>query len=566
MTSTGRGAMLLSRAMQINGKVVAKNKVKPAPRPKKTRKIINCWKCQYRTIDETMLDEHMTVQHLVGPDVMRLLARQHPSLLFTTFHREEIENRDREDSIESGIEKLKDTSDEDTEADESNNSIESGIEKLKDTSDKDAEANESNNSKGYIELDTIEVIDTQNNSNGKGDENCKDTFVETPQSDLIVGNVSMTLGNKNIRRNTLREDTRINNSDGKDEDGIDNRNNDDDSTDIQDGHILNNAFVKTPQPDLIVRNVSIESRNQDLRSNTLREDMRKTLKQKAAVNLKQKANLIPGGSKKLKELVDVGEFSNKYKAAEKTKNLIGKHGKEAAENLLKLNNSKVDGIDNKNNGFVLIYKAGTKTYLVNEGVMGNDFVQNQDLRNYIIENATHVEIKMNTSILTSHLRFQYGKQMEQNTPKSQKRKDYRGIGAENKAKKSNKKKTNKNMDDNSESDKTPTTKKKKTQNKNKNMEDNSETDQTPPRNKKKTQKNAHVEKNRDAGSESFESDEGPSWFEHLAAKELDSAPKKKIYSKKPIKQAKQLYPFKCTRCSAKYKTKTNLLTHLRETH
>ena len=39
----------------------------------------------------------------------------------------------------------------------------------------------------------------------------------------------------------------------------------------------------------------------------------------------------------------MGEFITKYKATLKTKHLITKHGREAAENLLKLNNLQMWG-------------------------------------------------------------------------------------------------------------------------------------------------------------------------------------------------------------------------------
>ena len=43
----------------------------------------------------------------------------------------------------------------------------------------------------------------------------------------------------------------------------------------------------------------------------------------------------------------MGEFITKYKATLKTKHLITKHGREAAENLLKLNKSEINGVNEK---------------------------------------------------------------------------------------------------------------------------------------------------------------------------------------------------------------------------
>ena len=108
--------------------------------------------------------------------------------------------------------------------------------------------------------------------------------------------------------------------------------------------------------------------------------------------------------------------------------------------LLKVNNTKFDGLDKGNNGFLLLYKTGKKTFLVSEGDMGKMLLENKEYRNDIFDNASKVEVKLNTPILTSLLKGQYGKSDERNTPKGQKRQNYKGIGAENKTKKSKSKK------------------------------------------------------------------------------------------------------------------------------
>ena len=54
------------------------------------------------------------------------------------------------------------------------------------------------------------------------------------------------------------------------------------------------------------------------------------------------------------------------------------------------------------------------------------------------------------------------------------------------------------------------------------------------------------------------------WLQNMIAKETE--PIRQTNSKPPRKEAKQLYPFKCSECSAKYKTKHNYIKHLREKH
>ena len=91
--------------------------------------------------------------------------------------------------------------------------------------------------------------------------------------------------------------------------------------------------------------------------------------------------------------------------------------------------------------------------------------------------------------------------------------------------------------------------------------------------KKRVQKKAPVEEeeyeekeNNDSESPNTANNDSPAWLESLVQEELAPAPRKKTLSKQPKKKAKQLFPFECTRCSAKYKTKTNLWAHLRERH
>ena len=138
------------------------------------------------------------------------------------------------------------------------------------------------------------------------------------------------------------------------------------------GQNLNKGFAESPTspsstpsprpfPTIPVQIVRADSLESNFLRRTTSGGIRATPKR--AVNQKGKSNLVAGANKKLDKIENLGEFKTKYKANERTKHLIEKHGKEAAENLLKLNNSKVDGLDEKKNGFVLIYKSGENLLL-----------------------------------------------------------------------------------------------------------------------------------------------------------------------------------------------------------
>ena len=148
-----------------------------------------------------------------------------------------------------------------------------------------------------------------------------------------------------------------------------------------------------------------------------------------AVNFQRKSDLVRGGHEKVDSIENIGEFKNKYKATEKTKHLILKHGREAAENLLKLNNSEVVGLNEKENGFILIYKTGKKSFIVSEGNMGKNMVENEEYRKEVFESAKNVEINLKTPMLTSLLKSQYGNKKGISTPETHKRSNYRGIGS-----------------------------------------------------------------------------------------------------------------------------------------
>ena len=63
----------------------------------------------------------------------------------------------------------------------------------------------------------------------------------------------------------------------------------------------------------------------------------------------------------------------------------------------------------------------------------------------------------------------------------------------------------------------------------------------------------------------YEEEERP-WLDSLIREELEPTPVKNLKSKEPKKKAKQIYPFQCIECSAKYKTLTGFEKHLRSKH
>ena len=108
-----------------------------------------------------------------------------------------------------------------------------------------------------------------------------------------------------------------------------------------------------------------------------------------------KDNLVAGGNRKVKDVKDIGEFKTKYKANEKTKNLITKHAKEASEHLLKLSNSKVDGMEH---GFFMAFQAGGRTFIAREGVVGKKFVEDEAYRETLIEASKTIDVQLNNTL------------------------------------------------------------------------------------------------------------------------------------------------------------------------
>ena len=65
--------------------------------------------------------------------------------------------------------------------------------------------------------------------------------------------------------------------------------------------------------------------------------------------------------------------------------------------------------------------------MVCEGDMGKIMLENKEYRNDTLNYASMVEVKLNTPILTSLLKGQYGKSDDKNTPRGQKRVKLLGV-------------------------------------------------------------------------------------------------------------------------------------------
>ena len=139
------------------------------------------------------------------------------------------------------------------------------------------------------------------------------------------------------------------------------------------------------------------------------------------------------------------------------------------------------------------------------------------------------------------LKSQYGASKDQNTPKSHKRKNYKGIGAQKK-----KSKPAETAESNDTEARTIQTKEKR-RTTNDAVVDDSPTDSY---NSVDT-----------IGSDILE-DSNNRYLESLIQEEIEP----RTNSKAPKKQARQMFPFRCSECNAKYKTQTGYTKHLREKH
>ena len=265
-----------------------------------------------------------------------------------------------------------------------------------------------------------------------------------------------------------------------------------------------------------------------------------------------KNNLSKGTrNKRIKNVNEIGQFNTKYKAHDRTKQLLTKHAKQAAEHFLKLNNTKAGGIDQAENGFFMVFKAGKNVYIANEGIVGKKFIEDEKYRETLIEEGKNIDMKMNTPMLTSFLKSQYGASQSQgqNTPKSQKRKNYRGVGGQNKRPSIPAEEVVENTV----------------------VADNIDIDHQRQRQLQKKKKNPdssekssiNSEKTTSTAEGSEDSNNQSEWLKKMIATVTEPSP---INSKPPRKEARQLHPFNCSECGTKYKLKQNYIKYLRQKH
>lgn len=318
---------------------------------------------------------------------------------------------------------------------------------------------------------------------------------------------------------------------------------------------LDDAFVATPSrrnlvseiltesevplPNLSVRNVENDSQENQIQRFTSTGGIRNTPKRSAKKRDQAgKSNLVGGANKKAKNVQDVGEYTTRYRATEKTKKLVIKHAKEAAMNVLKLNNSKVDGLDNENHGFFMLFKVGKKIFTACEGIAGKEFIENEDIRDKLIKESKNIDVHLNNALLTSLLKSQYGQGKNTNTPKSQKRQNYNGIGAQTK------------------------TKKKVPRHEASEHENVSITAKDKNTSEKRSRDKSFSTVSEKSGD--TEDENRREWLDGMIKEATE--PVRPSNSKKPRKEARQLFPFKCSRCNAKYKTKVNFVKHMKDKH
>ena len=154
------------------------------------------------------------------------------------------------------------------------------------------------------------------------------------------------------------------------------------------------------------------------------------------------------------------------------------------------------------------------------------FVENEEYRGSLIEEAKVIDVQLNNSVLTSMLKSQYGASKTQNTPKKHKRKDYKGVGAQTKKSKvveANKESEIVNV---SVEPRSAQTSRKKTKSQKADKDD--------------TLTHSDDSLNNIISDTSGISDN--SWLRSMIQEEIE--PSKQINSKPAKKQARQLFPYK----------------------
>ena len=573
--------------------LVKKGRAKAAAQPKESVTFF-CFKCKFFSTNTDHVSNHMTLEHLMGPACKsamdRYVALQTPNLLISTFHNY---NEREEEIIQDDI-----LSSDNTETDRGSEM--SGIEKITENFQNDDHDN------GFIttppsqkNLTTVlhggtSILNVNSVENclfeREGQINTEDDITLTPRvsAESVINSpkvnrvqrLTSTGGIKNTpKRQTQKKSQKnlttvlhgetsnlnvnsVENCLFKREGQI-NTEEDISTPGFVAENVRNSTFeeedpINTEEDIILTPRVSVESvrnsqevdRVQRLTSTGgIRNTPKRQTQKKSQAG---KANLRAGGNKKVTNIEDIGEFKTKYRAIERTKHHVIKHAKEESMNLLKINNTKVDGLDNAENGFFMVYKVGGKTFMVSEGSAGKKFVENEEEREKLMKDAKNIDIQLNSFLLTSLLKSQYATSNTQNTPKSQKRKYYNGIGGENKKRRTDLR--NDNQEENSVAKKRQS-RKKNTRYTNIGVDDSFVN----------SDKSAGSDDNSAMNEEDDDDHNRESWLASMINEATQQHPRLPN-SKKPRKEARQLFPFRCSKCPAKYKTQGGFTKHLRENH
>ena len=600
--------------------LVKKGRAKAAAQPKESVTFF-CFKCKFFSTNTDHVSNHMTLEHLMGPACKsamdRYVALQTPNLLISTFHNY---NEREEEIIQDDI-----LSSDNTETDRGSEM--SGIEKITENFQNDDHDNgfittppsQKNlttvlhGGTSILNVNSVEnclferegqinteenistpglVAENVRNSPFKGEDqiNTEEVITLTPRvsAESVINSpkvnrvqrLTSTGGIKNTpKRQTQKKSQKnlttvlhgetsnlnVNSVENClfEREGQINTEEDISTPGLLAENVRNSTFeeedpINTEEDIILTPRVSVESvrnsqevdRVQRLTSTGgIRNTPKRQTQKKSQAG---KANLRAGGNKKVTNIEDIGEFKTKYRAIEKTKHLVIKHAKEESMNLLKINNTKVDGLDNAENGFFMMYKVGGKTFMVSEGSAGKKFVENEEEREKVMKDAKNIDIQLNSFLLTSLLKSQYATSKTQNTPKSQKRKNYNGIGGENKKRRTDLR--NDNQEENSVAKKRQS-RKKNTRYTNIGVDDSFVN----------IDKSAGSDDNSTMNEEDDDDDNRESWLASMINEATQQHPRPPN-SKEPRKEARQLFPFRCSECPAKYKTQGGFTKHLREKH
>ena len=505
-----RGSLMVSAA-----KVKAKYQAPPL------EKVITvkCFKHKFFSTNDDFLNKHMTIEHLMGRGFKRMekfVALATPNLLVSTLHKDDDEKILSEDS--------------DDKADSLSEVSDIGVERLDEEDDNlgilgtDCRSPEWQTDSPLTAQQNIvsQTLNAENVCEGRGEERI--SHDKSPEHHSSFDNAFLESPALNVD-NTQAEN-------------------------ICQWSISPQNMRNAPPPNnlLNAENVTKSPEGRNMQRTTSTGGIRNTPQRQAQKRNNAGRKNLYGGKKKIAAVKDIGQFNTKYKAHEKTKLLLKKHAKELGEHLLKLNNTEVDGIKNAENGFFIAYKSAGKTFVAREGTFGKMFVEDEEYRGSLIEEAKVIDVQLNNSVLTSMLKSQYGASKTQNTPKKHKRKDYKGVGAQTKKSKAVEANKESETVDVSVEPRSVQTSRKKTKSQKANTED------TP------THSDDSI--NNIISDTSGNSDN--SWLRSMIHEETE--PRKQINSKPAKKQARQLFPYKCSECPSKYKTQNGYEKHLREKH